>query len=73
MICSRKLLSKQTQKRSQTEFFSEENIFRVKKLNNSHNDVVNIPNKTWKVEVSEEKMFCKIESFRKEIMVSVGT
>ena len=40
MICSRKLLSKYTQKTLQTSFFSDEDIFKVKQLYNSHNDVV---------------------------------
>ena len=54
MICSRSLLSKQTQKTSQTELFSEEKKVRVK---NTQKDVVHIPNKTWKVEFLEERLF----------------
>ena len=48
---SRKLLSNFIQKTLQTAFFSEKNIFKVKKLYNSHNDVVDVLKKMRKVKV----------------------
>ena len=59
MILSRKLLSKYTQK-TLTAFFSDEKIFKMKKLYNSYNDVVYVQQKMRKVEVLEENFFCKI-------------
>ena len=72
MICSRKLLSKYTRKTLQTAFFSDENIFKVKQLYNSHNDVDNVPKKMRKVEVPDERLFCEIEAFPKQIMIPVA-
>ena len=69
MLHSRKLLSNFTQKTLQTAFFSHENIFKVKKLYNAHNDVVYVPKKMRNVEVPEE--FGETEAFPKQIMVSV--
>ena len=69
MIHSRKLLSKYTQKTLQTAFFGDENIFKVKQPYNSHNDVVNAPKKMRKVEVPEERLFCKTEAFAKQVTV----
>ena len=71
MFHSRKLLSNFTQKTLQTAFFSDEKIFNVKKLYNSHNDVVYVSKSIRKVELPEERLFCEIEAFPKQIMVSV--
>ena len=72
MIDSRKLLSKYTQKTLQTAFFGDEKIYKAKQLYNSHNDVVNAPKKMRKVEVPEERLFCKTEAFPKQVTVSVA-
>ena len=69
IIRSRKLLSKYSQKT--LHIFSDEKIFKVKQLYNWHNDMVYVPKKMRKVEVPEERLFCKIEAFPKQIMVSV--
>ena len=71
MFHSRKVLSNFTQKTLQTAFFSDEKIFNVKKLYNSHNDVVHVPKSMWKVELPQERLFCETEAFPKQIMVSV--
>ena len=68
MICSRKLLSKYTQKTLQIAFF-----IKAKQLYNSLNDVVYVPKKMRKVKVLEVRLFCKIEAFPKQIIVSVVT
>ena len=44
--------------------------FKVKKLYNSHNDVVYVPKKIRKVETPEKRLFCEIEAFPKQTMVS---
>ena len=72
MIHSRKLLPKFTQKILQTAFLGDEQIFKVKQLYNSHNDVVYVPKKRRKVEVPEERLFCETEAFPKQIIVSVA-
>ena len=69
---SRKLLSKFAQKTLQTAFFSDEKIFKVNKLYNSHNNVVYVRKKMRKVEVPRERLFCKTEDFTKKKMVSVA-
>ena len=73
---SRKLLSKYTQKALQTAIFTDEKIFKkiskVKQLHNSHNDMVYVPKKMRKVEVTEERLFCENETFPKEMMVFVA-
>ena len=50
---------------SKRAFFSDEQIFKVKQLYNSHNDVVYVPKKMRKVEVPEERLYCKMEDFPK--------
>ena len=72
LICSTKLLSKYTQKTLQTAFFNDENIFKVKQLNNLHSNVVYVPKKMRKVEVPEESLFSKTEAFFKQIVISVA-
>ena len=47
-------------------------IFRGNQLYNSHDNVVYVPKKTKKKEVPEERLFCKIEDFPKQIMVSAA-
>ena len=66
----RKLLLKYTQKILQTAFFSDEKILKVKQLYNSLNYLVS--KKMRKVEVPEKKLFSEIETFSKQIMVSVA-
>ena len=43
----------------------------VKQLYNSHNDLIHVLWKMREVEVPEERLFCEIEDFPKEIIVSV--
>ena len=65
-----------TQKTLQTAIFTDEKIFKkiskVKQLHNSHNDMVYVPKKMRKVEVTEERLFCENETFPKEMMVFVA-
>ena len=73
MIRSRRLLSsKYTQKTLKTAFFSDKKIFKEKELCNSHNNFVYVLKKVRKVEMTEERLFRKIEGFPKQIMVSVA-
>ena len=44
----------------------------MEELYNLHNDVVYTLKKMKKVEVPEEKLFCKIEAFPKQIIISVA-
>ena len=48
-----------------TAFFSDEKIFKVKQLYNSHNDMVRVSKKLRKVEEPEVRLFCEIEAFPK--------
>ena len=41
----------------------------MKQPYNSHNDVVNASKKMRKVEVPEERLFCKTEAFAKQVTV----
>ena len=43
----------------------------VKQLYNSHNDLIHVLWKMREVEVPEERLFCEIEDFPKQIIVSV--
>ena len=43
----------------------------VKQLYNSHNDLIHVLWKMREVEVPEERLFCEIEDFPKQITVSV--
>ena len=65
-------MSNYTQKTLQTAFFSDEKIF-VKKLYNSHNELVYIPKEMRKIEVPKERLLCDIEAFPKQAMVSAAT
>ena len=69
---SRKILLKYTQKKLQTVFHSHEKLLKAKQLYNSQNNVVYVPKKMRKLEVPEERLFCKIEAFPTQIMVSVA-
>ena len=46
-------------------------IFKVNQLYNSHNDAVHVAKKMRKEEVLGERLFCQIEAFSKQIMISV--
>ena len=61
-------MSKYTPK-TQTAFFSDEKILNLEQIYNSHNDVVHVPKKMRNVEVPDERLFCDIEAFHKEMMV----
>ena len=54
-----------------TDLFSDENIFKVKHLCNSHNVVIYVLKKIRKIEVPKERLLCEIEVFPKQIKVSV--
>lgn len=69
---SRKILSKYIQKKLQIVFHSHEKLLKAKQLYNSQNNVVYVPKKMRKLEVPEERLFCKIEAFPTQIMVSVA-
>ena len=43
----------------------------VKQLYNSHNDLIHVLWKMREIEVPEERLFCEIEDFPKQIIVSV--
>ena len=46
-------------------------IFKVNQLYNSHNDAVHVAKKMRKEEVLGERLFCQIEAFSKQMMVSL--
>ena len=71
MICLRKLLLKYSQKILPAAFFSNENIFKVNQVYSSHSNLVYVPKKMGKVEVTKEKLFFKVLAFLKETLVSV--
>ena len=72
MVSSRKLLPKYTHKTLRTTFFSGKKTFKVKQLYNSYNDVIYVPKKMGKLEMLEERLFCKTEAHFKQIIVSVA-
>ena len=67
-----KLLSSYTQKTLQITFFSDKNLFKVKQLYNSHDNMVNVPKRMMKAGVPEERLFWETKAFLKQIMLSVG-
>ena len=67
------LMSNYTQKTLQTAFFSDEKMFKMEKLYNSHNEVVYDPKEMRKVEVPKERLFYDIEAFPKQAMASAMT
>lgn len=73
MVSSRKLLPKYTHKTLRTTFFSGKKTFKVKQLYNSYNNVIYVPKKMGKLEMLEERLFCKPEALFKQIIVSVAT
>ena len=66
-------MSNYTQKTLQTAFFSDEKMFKMEKLYNSHNEVVYDPKEMRKVEVPKERLFYDIEAFPKQAMASATT
>ena len=58
-----KLLSSYTQKTLQITFFSDKNLFKVKQLYNSHDNMINVPKKMMKAGCQRKDYSAKLKPF----------
>ena len=73
MVRSKRMLTRYYSKNVlETAFFSDEKIFKVKKLYNTKNDVVYASKRLKKSEISEERIIREQQGFPEKVMVSVG-